>query len=169
MQSGFRESGISGLLDGKGRPSTPMVAVRSSGLALDSIIGFVDTNSSDTETANAQPMVSESYLRAIVKVANDRLQTNEERKLRFAAAWRQRVITDTTLLANDVRGPHESSAARRERKRTEGLERRHRMLLDGGTLDGTSEKGASQTIEGKDDYGLDILTSEESGKKPECI
>jgi tRNA wybutosine-synthesizing protein 3 len=33
LQAGFRESGMSGVLESKGQVATPMVAVRSSGLS----------------------------------------------------------------------------------------------------------------------------------------
>jgi tRNA wybutosine-synthesizing protein 3 len=163
VQSGFRESGISGLLDSKSRPSTPMVAVRSSGLALDSVIGFKDPDSSVTGASCIQAMVSESYLRAIVKLANDRFTTNEERKLRFRAAWRQQTSLNPRSLTNETTGVHESSAARKERLRMEGLERKHQMLHGGGALDGVNEKSDVQTIEDEDDYGFDLLTIEEPG------
>ena len=161
VQSGFRESGISGLLDSKGQPSTPMVAVRSSGLALDSVIGFKHADSSVTGAANIQPMVSESYLRTIVQLANDRFTTNEERKIRFWEAFRQHNSPDPRLLTEQVTGGYESRAARKERVRREGLERKHRMLLGGGALHRVNEETAAQTIEHDDDYGFDLLTIEE--------
>jgi tRNA wybutosine-synthesizing protein 3 len=137
-QSGFRESGISGLLDNKGQPSTPMVAVRSSGLALDSVIGFKDLDSSTTGVGTIQPMVSESYLRAIVRLANERFSINEERKVRFFDAfYQQRPAQISGSKAGSI--GFESRAARKERKRAEGLTRQQQMLLVGGALDGTAQ------------------------------
>ena len=138
-----------------------MVAVRSSGLALDSVIGFKDPDLPVTGTTNVQPMVSEAYLRAIVKLATDRFMTNEERKSRFAAAWKQHTSPDRVLITKEAMGAYESGVARRERKRMEGLERKHRMLLGGGALDGVDEKSEVQTIEDEDDYGFELLTIEE--------
>jgi tRNA wybutosine-synthesizing protein 3 len=83
--AGFRESGISGLLDTKGRPTPPMVAVRSSGLAFDAVIGFVFEG-------KVLPMVSEAYLLQQLKWANQHFQMNEERKARF----RQHFLSATT-------------------------------------------------------------------------
>jgi tRNA wybutosine-synthesizing protein 3 len=76
--AGFRESGISSLLDGKGRQTPPMVAVRSSGQAFDAVIGFVPSDSDQVV-----PMVSEEYLRTCLKLANNRFRENEQRKARF--------------------------------------------------------------------------------------
>ena len=163
-QSGFRESGISGLLDGKGNPSTPMVAVRSSGLALDSVIGFKDLDSPITGVGTIQPMVSESYLRSIVKLANERFSMNEERKERFSGAFNQQRPAG---ISPSKPGPigFESRAARKERKRTEGLARQQQMLLVGGALDGTPPESDEQDAEGEDDYSLDLLTNTEEGTR----
>lgn len=87
MEAGFRESGISGLgtpSRQKG-PSTPMVAVRTNGMSFDSIIGYMSAD------GRIHPMVSEPYLKTIVKIANDRFKTNEERKDRFRAMLLARV------------------------------------------------------------------------------
>jgi len=59
-----------------------MVAVRSSGLAFDCIIG----HASLCEEGKAVPMVSENYLRTLVAVANQRFEVNKERTKRFREA-----------------------------------------------------------------------------------
>lgn len=77
--AGFRESGISGNIEDSAQKSaTPMVAVRSSGLAFDSLIAYADSTTADVKT-----MVTEDYLRALLGVANERFITNAQRKERF--------------------------------------------------------------------------------------
>lgn len=82
LQAGLRESGINGVLDSGSHRATPMVAVRSSGLAFDCIIG----HASLCEEGKAVPMVSENYLRTLVAVANQRFEVNKERTKRFREA-----------------------------------------------------------------------------------
>ena len=93
LQSGFRESGVNGILDAKDQthsPATPMVAVRSSGLAFDCVVGYEDaTTSADPDSGVArsiQPMVTEQYLRILIGIANQRFLTNSERTERFRQA-----------------------------------------------------------------------------------
>lgn len=80
--AGFRESGISSLIDSRGHPTPPMVAVRSSGQATDTIVGVLPNDSDDVV-----PMVSEDYLRAYLGIANERFRENEQRKARFREAF----------------------------------------------------------------------------------
>ncbi len=96
-----------------GVAGSPMVAVRSTGLSLDSIIGYEDS------TGNICSLVDENYLCGVVEVANMRFAANYERMDRFKRA----------LLAKDdrtrnARAPSgdvwEDAASRRERKRREG-------------------------------------------------
>ncbi|KAK3052061.1 hypothetical protein LTR09_006653 [Extremus antarcticus] len=74
--AGFRESGVSSLMNTKGHPTPPMVAVRSSGLAFDATIGYMSEG-------RVLPMVSEAYLHKQLRCANQHFQTNEERTARF--------------------------------------------------------------------------------------
>ncbi|TKA22110.1 hypothetical protein B0A50_08364 [Salinomyces thailandicus] len=84
LQAGFRESGSNGLLRNKdGSATTPLVAVRSSGLAFDCLIGY---QLPGVEDVAVKPMVSESYLRTLVGMANQRFKTNIERRERFRTA-----------------------------------------------------------------------------------
>ncbi|BAE62745.1 unnamed protein product [Aspergillus oryzae RIB40] len=65
--SGFRESGLQSLrcLEGDEGPS-PIVAVRSAGLSLESVIGYCEDSDADDETATGEPgirsLVTEEYL-----------------------------------------------------------------------------------------------------------
>ncbi|RMZ15758.1 hypothetical protein D0862_01550 [Hortaea werneckii] len=86
LQAGFRESGINSTQEAKdGSPACPMVAVRSSGLAFDCLIGYHAAGTSPEDEGTIRPMVSEAYLRTLVGVANQRFKTNIERRERFRA------------------------------------------------------------------------------------
>ena len=171
MAAGFRESGISSLMDSKSRPTPPIVAVRSSGIALESIIGFQSPDSSRLGIPAIQPMVSEAYLQMLVQVANERFKVNEERKVRFREAFVEQTLgMCASGLERGEAGRHsfESAAARRERKRREGLLRREEMLAYGGSLDGVSDTKGSQDGDLDDeDYGVGVLM--EDGDQEETI
>jgi tRNA wybutosine-synthesizing protein 3 len=119
--SGFRESGLQSLrcLDDDG--VSPVVAVRSSGLALESVIGYCD-ESSDGESPDSDPtvrsLVSEDYLRMLVDISNERFGVNTERKKRFRA-----VLLDLCSRNQGRKDGWEDPEDRRERKRAEGLRR----------------------------------------------
>jgi len=84
-----------------------MVAVRSTGLAFDAIIGFQE------EDGTNMSIVDEAYLRSLVGIANDRFRVNAERIERFRSA----------LLGKEQVSEWEDAEARRRRKREEGLQR----------------------------------------------
>lgn len=119
INAGFRESGVQSLrqLDefdssgGRGVPGTgTMVAVRSTGLGLESIVGIVssaeesgstnenevlvrDRDGGDQEREavtemTAEAIVSEEYLELLVKLANDRFKDNAIRRDRLMAEIR---------------------------------------------------------------------------------
>lgn len=108
LQAGFRESGIMSIT------GPPMVAVRSSGMLLDSVIGYVD------EYGTIDSLVNEEYLRGIMTIVNDRFATNRERIGRFQQELLTKYhCTQSLTLASE--STWEDAAARRERKRREGL------------------------------------------------
>ena len=74
-----------------------MVAVRSSGLAFDSIVGYLSHD-------KIVPMVSGAHLTTLITLANARFKTNEERKSRFEEAFSE--------LSHRVEGSLSSSNAR---------------------------------------------------------
>ncbi|KAJ6095273.1 hypothetical protein N7486_006019 [Penicillium sp. IBT 16267x] len=82
--SGFRESGLQGLrcLEGEEGPS-PIVAVRSSGLSLESVIGYFDDEHDSTAEPVVRSVVTEEYLEMLVMMANERFAVNAERRERF--------------------------------------------------------------------------------------
>lgn len=94
----------------------PMVAVRSAGLSLSSLIGFSDD---DTSAGGIRAMVSEEYLHNLLEIANDRFKANQERVARFG----KQVLQETT--GKDGSKPNstwETREARRSRLRSLGLE-----------------------------------------------
>ncbi|KAE8349927.1 methyltransferase TYW3-domain-containing protein [Aspergillus coremiiformis] len=134
--SGFRESGLQSLrcLEGD-EGSSPIVAVRSAGLSLESVIGYCEDSDVDDMTASSEPvirsLVTEEYLQMLVAISNERFSINTERKERF----RESLLT----LFSANRGPKskkkaqlpgwEDFEARRERMRAEGLTRK-KLLQD---------------------------------------
>ncbi|KAL1970337.1 hypothetical protein VTN77DRAFT_5497 [Rasamsonia byssochlamydoides] len=186
--AGFRESGLQSLrcLDFMNdRPdqqmttvsdaaASPIVAVRSSGLSLESIIGYCEedpNNDGDDHDSSDEPpvfrsLVTEEYLQMLVALANERFVVNNERVERF----RTRLLelcseslsspsqTTTTTTAPKHKGKKkppdwEDAQARRERKRAEGLqmqkEARAQQKMD--NLDG---QNASKPDD--DDTGMGI-------------
>ena len=82
LQAGFRESGAINLVEAGNKPATPMVAVRTTGLGVDSIIGYV------TQDEQMFSLVTESYLQSLIHIANERFQSNSERIGRFSQGLR---------------------------------------------------------------------------------
>ena len=116
IDAGFRESGVQSLKALDDPNAFPMVAVRSAGLALSSIIGFASNGNNMNETPT--PLVSEEYLRILLVTGNERFKSNAERINRFR----------TNLLESkgDQTGEWEDEKVRAERKRAEGLKEQER-------------------------------------------
>jgi hypothetical protein len=157
LQAGFRESGISGLFDSKGRPSTPVVAVRSSGLSLDAIIGYTDPNAPELDAGILHPMISESYLRTILGLANQRFATNEERKCRFEESFRR-----LKSIATFVWDGHTTKALKKQRNRVKATDRRRETVDIGGALDGVESEAETQNVNDEADYCLTMLMTGEA-------
>ncbi|KAJ6151296.1 hypothetical protein N7470_007890 [Penicillium chermesinum] len=121
--SGFRESGLQSLrcLEGEGGPS-PIVAVRSSGLSLESVIGYYDESSDEPVIRS---LVTEEYLAMLIAMSNERFIINTERRERFRSG-----LIDLCSLEQSQRGKSkgkpdwEDPVERKERKRAEGLARK---------------------------------------------
>ncbi|KAK1968706.1 hypothetical protein LY78DRAFT_573630 [Colletotrichum sublineola] len=134
--AGFRESGALNLLpavapaaaqDGSSsssKPVTPMVGVRTMGLALESLVGYVDDDD-DEEVRHCT--VSASYLRDLTQIANERFAENAARIARFRAALQEALAGPPPKLGEGG-AAWEDAAARRERKRAEGLRRKEEVL-----------------------------------------
>lgn len=126
MSAGFRESGIHSIT---GSDPNPIVAIRTMGLSFSSIIAYA------TPSSEIKPMVPETYLRALVTIANSRFTVNTERTERFRRA----------LLGLDVKakegaeGEWEPADVRKERKRAEGLRRKEELELQRKSQDERQE------------------------------
>lgn len=112
MSAGFRESGIHSIT---GDSPNPIVAIRTMGLAFSSIISYA------TPSGEIKPMVSESYLRTLVQIANERFVVNSQRIERFRRAL---LRLDVKVKESEDGGEWEPADVRRERKRAEGLRRK---------------------------------------------
>jgi len=101
-----------------------MVAVRSTGLAFDTIIGYQD------DEDNIVSIVTEAHLRLMVDVSIDRFKANSERIQRFRSALLSSYQSTTGLSGNGlaVNPTWEDTAARKARKREEGLARQRDLL-----------------------------------------
>ncbi|RYP33387.1 hypothetical protein DL767_004792 [Monosporascus sp. MG133] len=111
--AGFRESGAINLTANAGEPVTPIVAIRSMGLALESLIGMQIQDV-------PQRTVSVEYLETLLRIANERFVANAERIERFRLG-----VLEATQPRKEKDGTEwEDAQARRERKRAEGLRRK---------------------------------------------
>ncbi|KAK1976414.1 tRNA wybutosine-synthesizing protein [Colletotrichum cereale] len=136
--AGFRESGALNLLpavvptvpqDGSpslssSSPVTPMVGVRTMGLALESLVGYVDD---DDNNEARHCTVSAGYLRDLTQIANERFAENAARIARFRVALQEALAGPPPKLGEGG-AAWEDAAARRERKRAEGLRRKEEVL-----------------------------------------
>lgn len=116
--AGFRESGLQSLKCLDDPDAFPIVAVRSSGLALESIIGIRERhNGGDI----ARSLVSEEYFQMLVSIANERFKTNTERVERFRLK-----LVDQCWPGAQMKKPlgWEEPVVRRARMRMEGLQRK---------------------------------------------
>ncbi|KAK8166427.1 methyltransferase TYW3-domain-containing protein [Phyllosticta citrichinensis] len=119
LQAGFRESGAVGLATNPDGSVTPMVAVRSIGLAFDAVVGYED------DDGKMVAVVSEPYLRSLVELANERFAANTDRIERFRSHLLKQYEKDgQPTKGKKSGGDWEDAAARRERKRAEGLKLR---------------------------------------------
>ncbi|KAK2782142.1 hypothetical protein FQN52_001076 [Onygenales sp. PD_12] len=134
--AGFRESGLQSLRCLDESDAYPIVAVRSSGLALESIIGHVQHDDVDV----VQSLVPESYLRMLLAAANERFKTNAERRARF---WMklQQLSTGSPGDFSPRKPGWEDPEVRRRRKREEGLRRREAVLGEKAAAGGSGEAG----------------------------
>ncbi|TVY45656.1 tRNA wybutosine-synthesizing protein [Lachnellula occidentalis] len=96
LQAGFRESGALGLVGGC-EQATPMVGVRSMGLALESIVGY-------EEGGRGVCMVPEAQLGMLLRVGNERFVENGRRIARFRGLLRE--------LEGEVKGGERGKRAR---------------------------------------------------------
>lgn len=119
LQAGFRESGALNLISVTSEAPTPMVAVRSTGLTLDSIVGRLDAD------GEGICLVPESYLEGLLDVVNNRFIENSRRINRFRDLMLGSDKDPFDIEARKKsRGDNwEDASERRERKKAEGLKR----------------------------------------------
>lgn len=123
--AGFRESGLQSLRCLDDANAWPIVAVRSSGLALESIVGYVEENTSPSGQI-IRSLASESYLRMLVSISNERFKTNYTRIERFRGKlWALSQNSIPKLRSSE--GIWEDADLRKERKRAEGLRRKEEL------------------------------------------
>lgn len=142
--SGFRESGLQSLRcleDSEG--VNPIVAVRSSGLSLESVIGYCDDND-DEDASDKEPiirsLVTEEYLEMLIAISNERFSINAERKERFRSNLLEMCSPEQAARGAKTKGKSkppgwEDPEARRERKRAEGLMRKKLLESQANTSD----------------------------------
>jgi tRNA wybutosine-synthesizing protein 3 len=96
-----------------------MVAVRSTGLTLDSVIGRLDTDGEGIS------IVPSTYLEGLLVIANERFEENSRRIARFHDLLLGSTVIPTEMESGKKTrgGDWEDASVRRERKRAEGLKR----------------------------------------------
>jgi len=101
-----------------------MVAVRSTGLALDSVIGRLDVD------GDGVCIVPDTYLKGLLAVANERFEENSKRITRFCDLLLGSVETPPDMEARKKSKAvdWEDASVRRERKRAEGLKRSQELM-----------------------------------------
>ncbi|PWY90512.1 hypothetical protein BO94DRAFT_545249 [Aspergillus sclerotioniger CBS 115572] len=132
--SGFRESGLQSLrcleADDNDGPS-PIVAVRSAGLSLESVIGYCEENDDDYQEPVIHSLVTEEFLEMLVAISNERFSVNCERKERFRANLLDLCSigrSHGTKTKGKAKPPGwEDPEKRKERMRAEGLLRKQLM------------------------------------------
>ncbi|KAE8848042.1 hypothetical protein PTNB73_01885 [Pyrenophora teres f. teres] len=124
LAGGFRESGAVSLGPTKTGESNPMVAVRSAGYSFDSIIGYQDDDGRNIA------LVDERYLRTLVDIANGRFKINLDRIVRFRTALLEMYQPSTSNATSSSKSDWEDAAARKQRKREEGLARQQALQTE---------------------------------------
>lgn len=112
INAGFRESGVQSLKNLDDTNAFPMVAVRSSGLAFESLVGYVEEGSIEDGYEVVQRVVDPNYLQTLAVIANERFLLNKERIHKF----------ETGMFKD--KEPFEPSSDRAARKKSEGLRRK---------------------------------------------
>ena len=122
LQAGFRESGAINLISPSNEPAAPMVAVRSMGLALESLIGY---SSNEQEYCS----LSSRELMNLLDISNERFGENKKRIARFRELLRKFSIEepDEGKRKGQEGEEWEDAAARRERKKAEGLAKKQQL------------------------------------------
>ena len=150
INAGFRESGIQSLKNLEDSEAFPMIAIRTAGVALESLVGLIPDRIQDqkdgTETEeHVIRIVSEEYLELLVNIANERFKTNAERMNRFEQ--------DLFKRESGLGQAWEDSKSRQERKRAEGL-KQQQTLREAQMKKRRGDPPASNKHEELDDAGF---------------
>lgn len=157
LESGFRESGATTIPSSTSRQvnaSIPL-AIRTTGLAFDNIIGFgcASPTTCATEDEILEAMVPESYLKSLMLIANEKFRINRSRTERF-----RRLLAETFASHRGGENEWEDADLRRERKRAEGLHRREELRQKKGSdhesTNTTTDDGHHSGIEKAGGFGL---------------
>ena len=143
INAGFRESGIQSLKNLGDPNAFPMVAIRTAGLAFESVVGVVPNRRQDKKDGeefdeHITRIVSEAYLELLIGIANERFKINVERSRRFEQ--------DLFKREEGHGQAWEDSKSRQERKRAEGLEQQQASRKE----QRTQEKGVTSLDIDKD-------------------
>ena len=130
LDSGFRESGVQSLKSLDDPDAFPMVAIRTTGLSLSSIIGVVHAEC-ESGPGSVHPLVNNSHLMFLLRLANERFNANSERISRLQGNVMQ-------LQQPGCKTTWEDKAVRAERKRAEGLRLRTLRQSEGQQLSSAS-------------------------------
>ncbi|KAK5319168.1 hypothetical protein LTR93_007863 [Exophiala xenobiotica] len=136
INAGFRESGLQSLRILDDPEHGAMVAVRTAGLAFETVVGVVSQSevsahgggeSEEEEGCEVMTsLVSEEYLSMCVGVVNERFKWNDGRRERFREELRKAMVREGLSVAEgeEMReNGWEDKDERRKRKRMEGLSR----------------------------------------------
>ena len=150
INAGFRESGIQSLKNLEDPNAFPMLAIRTTGLAFESLIGVLPSRTQDPRDGEeveerVTRIVSEACLGLLLSIANERFKINVERTQRFEQ--------DLFKREGGLRQAWEDSRSRHERKRAEGLERQQ-ILRQAQTTQEQGGYSASDVDEDIDSAGL---------------
>lgn len=115
-----------------------MVAVRTTGLAFDSVIGYENTD------GKLLPMVTEAYMRILAQLGNERFTVNKERTERFRSALFNAFKAPQTAQLSSGPCAWEPIEQRRARMREEGLRRKAEAQKAAGT---STSDGNSDSLE----------------------
>ena len=150
INAGFRESGIQSVKNLDDPNAFPMVAIRTAGLAFESLVGVVQIptqggNYEDGIDEYITPVVGEAYLELLIGIANERFKVNTERIRRFEQ--------DLFKREEDPGQTWEDGKRRQERKRAEGLQQQQ-TLREAQTNQEGGGPVSSDTNEVLSDAGL---------------
>lgn len=140
INAGFRESGVQSLRIMDDPEHGVMVAVRTAGLAFETVVGVVGVAAdNDVDGDEEQPIhriVNEDYLGLCAGVVNERFRWNTDRRERFRAELRRGMEREGLAATADPNRDSldsrpgsngwEDKDERRRRKREEGLQRQQK-------------------------------------------